>query len=385
MPGARSRGTGPSWFGLAANLLLSLASILVFVLVCETVVFRFLLLPSDFPRNAYIDGLIRLEPNQTGVFRLRDEIAARFEVNGQGWNSGRGDYARLRDGARPRIAIIGDSYVEALQVPATESLAEQLQRRLEPAEVLRFGISGAPLSHYLYMLEHLVVDYAPDLAVIVLVHNDFDESFRFKAGRYTSSFMKLALLGGEVVAERSPVPYRRTFWDTLRESNTLRYLYYRQRISLAGLKYRLLERDRRFEANIDLGDVAARFDDVRVATDYLFGRLAAAAARHGIQLLLLMDGSRQAIYHGTAQAGAGVLALNDLALALAARHGIPFVDLQPRFAAAWRQAGGRFDFPSDNHWNRRGHAIAAAAIEDFLRSDVRLADRFRPRDEPPST
>jgi hypothetical protein len=102
-------------------------------------------------------------------------------------------------------------------------------------------------------------------------------------------------------------------------------------------------------------------------------------------LLLLMDGSRQAIYHGTAQAGAGVLALNDLALALAARHGIPFVDLQPRFAAAWRQAGGRFDFPSDNHWNRRGHAIAAAAIEEFLRSDVRLADRFEPRDEPPST
>jgi hypothetical protein len=89
------------------------------------------------------------------------------------------------------------------------------------------------------------------------------------------------------------------------------------------------------------------------------------------------DGNRRAHYRPVA-AGPGVaLALNELARDLAARHRIPFIDLQPRFAAAWRQAGERFDFPSDNHWNRRGHAVAAGAIEEFLRADARLAARLR--------
>jgi hypothetical protein len=42
-----------------------------------------------------------------------------------------------------------------------------------------------------------------------------------------------------------------------------------------------------------------------------------------------------------------------------------------------RQAGERFDFPSGDHWNRRGHAVAAGAIEEFLRADARLAARLR--------
>ena len=43
----------------------------------------------------------------------------------------------------------------------------------------------------------------------------------------------------------------------------------------------------------------------------------------------------------------------------------------------WRPTGERFDFPGDGHWNRRGHAIAARAIAEFLRADARLAARLR--------
>ena len=59
-------------------------------------------------------------------------------------------------------------------------------------------------------------------------------------------------------------------------------------------------------------------------------------------------------------------ALNRLAAETAAVHDIPFIDLHPVFAAGWLARGQRFEFSIDNHWNERGHALAAGAIEAAL-------------------
>ena len=53
------------------------------------------------------------------------------------------------------------------------------------------------------MVEREVVRFRPDWIVVLLVHNDFDESFMFKPGRYTSSFLKFVLREGRVVGIRS--------------------------------------------------------------------------------------------------------------------------------------------------------------------------------------
>ena len=47
------------------------------------------------------------------------------------------------------------------------------------------------MSQYLQIIEREVAQYRPDWVIVLIVHNDFDESYRFKAGRYTSSFLKL--------------------------------------------------------------------------------------------------------------------------------------------------------------------------------------------------
>src|SRR5580704_17609385 len=88
---ASSAATG-RWRDLAINLGVLVASVCGFLLVCEFVVFRFVCLASDAPANAFVDGLIRYAPNQRGVWRVCNEIAAPFAINGQGWNSGVGDY-----------------------------------------------------------------------------------------------------------------------------------------------------------------------------------------------------------------------------------------------------------------------------------------------------
>jgi lysophospholipase L1-like esterase len=355
---------------LAANLVLSLASIAVFLAVCELVVFRLVWPGSDVPANDFVDGVVRYAPHQSGVWRVRDEIAAPYRINRQGWNSGIGDYAVPRQPGVRRIAVVGDSYVEALQVAYDRSLGERLSADLaaggSAVEVYRFAISGAPMSQYLQMIEHEVVHYRPDWVVVLIVHNDFDESYKFKTGRYTSSFLKLRVEEGRVVGEIQPLAWHPGALEWPRQTATARFFLYRWQVRPEFLVNPLLPQARAADAaNTDITAVLADQLGVTAVTDHLFGRIDATVHAMGARLLLAMDGDRFAIYQGI---DSPALALNRLAAETAARHRIPFIDLEPVFRADWRAEHRRFDFDADGHWNEHGHAVAAAAIAQALRA-----------------
>ena len=367
------------WRNFAVNLGLVLASVLVFVGFCEFVVFRLVWLASDVPANAFVEGVVRYAPNQHGTWRVRDEIAAPYRINAEGWNSGLGDYAVARRPGVARVAVVGDSFVEALQVPYDRSLGELLSAELGGArravEVYRFGISGAPLSQYLQMTEREVVRYRPDWVVVLIVHNDFDESYKFKPGRYTSSFLKLRVEDGRVTDEIAPQPWQPGTAEWLRQTATARFLLYRWQVRPGFLVDLLLPRARAaaagYAANTDIAAVLADRRGVESVTDYLFGRLDVVVRSMGANLLLAMDTDRSAIYRGS---DSPALVLNRIAEDTAERHHIPFLDLQPVFAADWQREHRRFDFDADGHWNGHGHAVAAGAIAHALRALSRQFD-----------
>ena len=353
----------------AINFGLVLGSILVGLLFCEFILFRFVLAASDVPINAFVNGLVRYAPQQYGIWRVRNEIAAPYAINKQGWNSGVGDYSITRKPGIMRVALIGDSMVEALQVAHNRSIGEGLSAKMSrdgrAVEVYRFAISGAPMSQYLYMMECEITAYQPDWIVVILIHNDFDESFRFVQGRYTSSFLKLKLAGGKVVTEIPPVPWRPGAADWLRRTATARYMHYRWQVKIGAIRDLVLgpaqaasERD---EANINVDAVLRRLPEVAVATDYMFTRMAAVARTSGTKLLLAMDGVRGAIYSDSENVSQALI-LNRLSADLARKHDIPFVDLHQAFRADWSANRRRFDFDSDGHWNEHGHAVAADAV-----------------------
>jgi lysophospholipase L1-like esterase len=364
---------------LVVNVGLMLASIALFLAFCEFVVFRFVWIASDVPANDFVGGVVRYAPNQSGVWRVRDEIAAPYWINAQGWNSGIGDYATARRPGVSRIAVTGDSYVEALQVPYDRSLGERLAATLgdrgNAVEVYRFGISGAPLSQYLQMVEHEVVRYRPDWVVVLIVHNDFDESYKFKPGRYTSSFLKLRVEDGNVTGEIPPQLWQPGAIEWLRRTATARFFLYRWQVRPEFLVDLLSPRARaatEYAGNTEVAAVLADRRGVEAVTDYLFGRLDTVVRAMGARLLLAMDGDRFAIYRGAASQA---LVLNQIAAETAARHNIPFVDLHPAFAADWQRAHRRLDFDADGHWNEHGHEVAATAIARALRS---LSRQFEP-------
>ena len=78
-----------------------------------------------------------------------------------------------------RIAFIGDSMIEAAQVPIRQKVQVELQRLLEArrpglkVETMAFGFSGTGQLNQLGYLETFVRPRKPDLVVLTFVSNDF--------------------------------------------------------------------------------------------------------------------------------------------------------------------------------------------------------------------
>jgi hypothetical protein len=126
----------------------------------------------------------RLIPGMSGWYMR--EGRSWVEINGEGFR----DVEHTLD--KPpdvyRIAVIGDSYVEALQVnrdemfanyigPATANCDRLAGKRIE---TLTFGVSGYGTAQELLMLREKVFKYSPDLVLLVFTTNN-DVSDNFKA------------------------------------------------------------------------------------------------------------------------------------------------------------------------------------------------------------
>jgi hypothetical protein len=83
-----------------------------------------------------------------------------------------------------RIVFIGDSFLEAIQVPLRATFHKVLEQSLNRRpgtgetsgpkfEVIALGHSGTGQASHLAVLKHEAVAYDPDIVVVTLCHNDF--------------------------------------------------------------------------------------------------------------------------------------------------------------------------------------------------------------------
>jgi hypothetical protein len=83
-----------------------------------------------------------------------------------------------------RIALLGDSYVEGMQVPFEKTVGEVIAGRLSElrgssVEVLNFGVGGYGSTQELLTLQHTVWKYSPDLVLLaVTTGNDISDNYR---------------------------------------------------------------------------------------------------------------------------------------------------------------------------------------------------------------
>jgi hypothetical protein len=138
----------------------------------------------------------RLQTGFEGMWTKEGQ--AQFRINSAGFR----DIERKH--AKPagtfRIAVLGDSYVEALQVPLENAFWSVLESELadcdfsgqKNVEVLGFGVSGFGTGQQLLMLRHYVWDYEPDMVILLMCpHNDLADNSRQLTNSVVRPFFSL--------------------------------------------------------------------------------------------------------------------------------------------------------------------------------------------------
>jgi hypothetical protein len=345
----------------------------------EFIVFRFIFIAPDKPELDFVNGVLKYKPDQQGINRVKNEISSRFRINSNGWNSKYNTYDLENTTKKYRIAIIGDSFVEAVEVDYDKSVAERLESKFESDhyQVYRFGISGAPLSQYLHVLRKEVMLYSPDFVVIIVVHNDFEPSYQVVPGVYTNSFLKIKIEDNKVTGEIKPKPYKAPWYSWIRKSASWRYLAYRQNIRFQLLRKLILgqgkDEKKKYQANIDILRLGENQLKNKLGTDYVFQKIKNICKEHAAELLILMDGDRASIEKGIDSAElyqTRALSLNSIAKFVAQKNDIHFIDLHPVFERDYSIQKKSFNFKNDNHWNSYAQELVANVIFDYMKQST---------------
>jgi hypothetical protein len=358
------------WRNFAVNSLTVLGSV-VFTLLALEAVFRLLpVATAPWVQPATPENPVqRYVANMPFTWSVgwNFKIVSHGRTNVQGFIAG---YDYDTAATTPLVAVVGDSFVEAMPVRFQDSLTGKLQQALGArGRAYSFAQSGAPLSQYIAYARHACELYRPERLVILVVGNDFDESVYAKRAR--NGFFHLhPKPGGGFDFKLSPVPPMSVAERIGR--NSALALYFFRNVSKSGLIQLLtIGRAQADERKVGpyVGNTLASADAARIAEgeqviDWFLDQLGSLCVKPD-GVVIVVDAPRPEIYDpGMLEAVRESYfgRMRARVLAEGAARGFRTVDLQDAFVASYAKDQRRFEPSIDNHWDEHGHDVAAAAI-----------------------
>ncbi len=328
--------------------------------------------------------------------------AARQAQEGEAWVSindhGFRDGDWTVQGDTHRIAILGDSMTEAVQVPVEVTWWRRLEGRLDacgyrdrPVELMNFAVSGYSTAQALETLRHHLPPHRPDEVWLAFFPgNDVAENHPQLNGDPMRPYLRPAADGWAMDYGFRDHPRYRRKAGALGQG----YYAYLLRLRLAqavvlvhhGLSLAAhlkgMERDWYWEPGIDARVYAPPGDEpwteAWAATRELLRRTHAEARALGaaFRVVALTTASQVAPDAGRGQAMAARLGVPDLFYPnwlvghFAAEDGYTYTDLAPALAdharATGQQLHGFGATRGAGHWNATGHAAAARELAHRL-------------------
>jgi lysophospholipase L1-like esterase len=400
---ATTSGRRRGWSQLAGNLVLAGASVLAGLVVCELLL---RLLGVSYPVYVWVHP-VRGVGHIPGVKSAKQfEGHSWIEINSDGW---RGPEPALKPPPGTfRIALLGDSYIEAFEVPYEKTVGELMEARLSalrgtPVEVLNFGNGGYGTTQHLLTLQHEVWKYSPDLVLLaVTTGNDISDNYRpLKRTDYVPYHV---FRGEDLVLDssflRSKGYRRRALW-TRELRAVVQYSRLAQLVNRVRHTGNTSER-LRVNARGAPGDEVGLRDEVQLppttpgwqeawrVTEGLLGLMrdecrrkdtpfAIVTLTRGIQVTPV----RQRKEEFLRQLGAKDLYYPERRLAeFGKREGIPVLNLAPDMARQAEERQVYFHVHHDSlgigHWSEAGHQAAGELIARWL------AEEFPDRSASPS-
>jgi hypothetical protein len=189
-----------------ARLLLLLSSLLLCLFVIEV---GLRIAGFSYPEFYTVDNRrgYALRPGVAGWYRKEGE--AYVTINRDGLRDR--EHSKTKPSNTIRVAVLGDSFTEALQVPFENSFCAVLEQKLRecPAhagkevEVINFGVSGYGTAQELITLRDQVWQYSPDIVLLAFTtNNDISDNVRELKGVNQIPYF-LVLQDGTLVEDQS--------------------------------------------------------------------------------------------------------------------------------------------------------------------------------------
>lgn len=270
-----------------------------------------------------------------------------------------------------RILVLGDSFMEALQVDFEESLPHLLETELaersgRAVEVINASTSGWGTDDEVAYLDRYGMRFRPDLVLVAMtLHNDLSDNLALEHHDFRNGELSV----------RPPPHWSGLEWALIRGRD-----FVATRSHLYAI-YRRLKAARRTRQEAGLLDdhvatLIRRAPDARTTvawelTRQLLTRARRLAAEDGAQtavflipLFIQVSPEQLAAFLAAQRLQASETSLDQpqaLVAQWGAREGVQVIDLLPDFRAAARD-GSSLYLVEDGHWNRAGHALGAEVV-----------------------
>ncbi len=275
-----------------------------------------------------------------------------------------------------RVLVLGDSFIEALQVPFEASFPSLLERAFEGrsprrVEVVNASVSGWGTDDELQYLNSYGLQWEPDLVVVAMtLHNDISDNLR----------QRFHTMQDRTLIEQARDRMSFTDYKLLQLKGFLATRSHAYQLASRARRVREMKGEAR-QLGIHVMELFHAETDARIAkgvalTGLLLERMKArASARRARVVLVLLPLGVQvsdAKFDELARVAAvarDTLRLDKpqlLMLTLAEQTGIPAIDLLPAFRDWTANGRGPLYLERDGHWNEQGHRVAAAIVSREL-------------------
>jgi hypothetical protein len=371
------------------NLLLLLGTFLCCILVLE--VGLRLLFPQPMTRARVDPDLGWFHAAKAQFTYTRQEFSTSVGYNSFG----------LRDSEHPlqkppgvfRIAILGDSYVEGLQVPLDSVFSKVLERTLRDrgydCETLNFGVSGYGPDQELVLLKKYALQFDPDLVILSFSKNDVGNVL-------ISQICSLNPEGGlEITPVEAPLGSRMRAW-LWGNSHLFVLLNVRlPRLATLGMHKKVIRKAYDLGVNQGWRDILnshqdldnrlvplyAKEEDPRLApakrlTEAILLEIYEQCRQREVGFLLLINSGRFQLRPREWQRRLSRVgldpepydpdAVDNWLLEFAAGESFAALNCAPHFRQLKAETGIKLHWDIDGHWNNNGHREAAKLTADFL-------------------
>jgi hypothetical protein len=373
-----------SFFLILTTILISLCVSLLLIEIGIRLFFPV----TDHPYTSYDPDVgVHLRPGQQGTMTLGafGEFRGDYRINNAGWNSIH-DYRHDKPDGTLRVAVIGDSFIEALGVDLEEGLHVVLEQRLnssdacsgfERVEIYPFGYSGIPMSQYVSIMRHVSERYSPDAFIVhIFPVNDFEPSLTLSADGGGSHVLTYRPDDRNSFTEVPHVPFKPSpLKRFIGQFAAVRYLLFNLKITAVPWVQQLMTPADFYGDSTDKNP-----ELLRRVTRFVFGEYKKHASNK--PLLITADADRKGIYlnHGYKPEdlsdldGVDPQYFNHIERAVAELD-LDYLPLQPTLEEDFVRNRERFEFIShgrtlDGHWNARAHRLIGDALARWVAENV---------------